>query len=429
MLSDVSELLRCKKIIEHKLDWGTSENWQSTDFENLNQLILDETGVSLSVSTLRRIWGRVEYNHLPSVTTLNTLARFAGFQDWRGFVKHNKVLNENPQPISQEKKYKISIPSKKIAWISGVVLIIGLIGILAFQKIRQPKNATYTFSSQPITREIPNSVIFTYNAADSPTDSVFIQQSWDSRKRTLVDKKLDKYTSIYYEPGFYIAKLIVGEKIVKEHKLLIPTKGWLGTIDVKKPVPVYLKDSEFLRPDVMRLPVSVISEKNISMQPDPTYIHYFNVGNFDPVSVKNFSFSTEVKNEYREGAAACQLAAITLLTDDIPIVISLSAKGCVSELNMLSIDNYISGKKADLSAFGVDFTVWNHISCKNSGNKIQYFVNDTLAAEYPIPKREIKIVGISYTFQGTGAVKNVSLSNGEKMIFEAFNNKIILSDK
>ncbi|GLU54427.1 hypothetical protein [Dyadobacter frigoris] len=428
MLSDISELLRCKKIIEQKLDWGESENWQSTDFENLNQLILDETGISLSISTLRRIWGRVEYNHLPSVTTLNTLAKFAGYNDWRSFVKQYVISNLNQPEISFETDRKITIPGKKLAWISGAVLLIGLISILAFQNTRQTQKENYTFNSQPITREIPNSVIFTYDASDSPTDSVFIQQSWDGRKRTLVGKNLHKHTSIYYEPGFYIAKLIVGEKVVKEHKLLVPTKGWLGTIDGKK-IPVYLKDAEFIKPDILRLPVSVITEKNISMQPEPPYVHYFNVGNFESVSLKNFSFNTEIKHEYREGAAACQMASITLLTDDIPIVIPLSVKGCVSELNMLSIDNYISGKKADLSAFGVDFSIWNKVSCKNTGEKIQYFVNNKLAAEYPLPKREIKIVGISYTFQGTGAVKNVSLSSGNKIVFEAFNNKIILSAK
>ncbi|MEO6685371.1 MAG: hypothetical protein ABIN24_05375 [Dyadobacter sp.] len=428
MLSDISELLRCKKIIEQKLDWGPCENWQSIDFENLNQLILDETGISLSVSTLRRIWGRVEYNHLPSVTTLNTLAKFAGYQDWRSFVKQPVVSNLNSPVNFPEKNRRIRFPGQKLIWISAAGFLIGLISILAFRNIGKPKKQEYTFSSQPTTREIPNSVIFTYNASDSPTDSVFIQQSWDSRKRTLIDKNQNKHTSIYYEPGFYIAKLIVGEKIVKEHKLTIPTKGWLGTIDGKK-IPVYLKDFEFVKPDVMRLPIAVITEKNISMQPEPPYIHYFNVGNFDPVSLKNFSFSTAIQHEYREGAAACQMASITLLTDDIPIVIPLSVKGCVSELNMLSIDNYISGKKADLSAFGVDFSVWNEVSCKNTADKIQYFVNDKLAAEYPLPSREIKIIGISYTFQGTGAVKNVSLKSGAKTIFEAFNNKIILSNK
>jgi len=84
MSQDLESLL---PIIEQKLDWGSSSGWQSRDFENLNQLILDETGVSLSASTLRRIWGRVEYHHLPSATTLDTLAKFAGFENWRKFIK------------------------------------------------------------------------------------------------------------------------------------------------------------------------------------------------------------------------------------------------------------------------------------------------------------------------------------------------------
>src|SRR5258708_29703187 len=84
--SDIKHLLT---IIEQQLDWGDASNWQSKDFELLNELILEQTKVSLSASTLRRIWGRVEYNHLPSGTTLDTLSRFAGFENWRGFTKHN----------------------------------------------------------------------------------------------------------------------------------------------------------------------------------------------------------------------------------------------------------------------------------------------------------------------------------------------------
>jgi hypothetical protein len=421
MLSDISELLRCKKIIEQKLDWGNSENWQSSDFENLNQLILDKTGVSLSVSTLRRIWGRVEYNHLPSMTTLNTLAKFAGFEDWRNFIKKKASdpdLDQNP--TTEEKPKTRSRSLVKFAWIFGVALLIVLISIFAFDKGKpQLKSEEYTFSSQPITKGIPNSVIFTYDASKAPEDSIFIQQSWDKRRRTVVEKTLHKHTSIYYEPGFYIAKLIVGEKIVKEHKLLVPTTGWLGTIDGPT-VPVYLKNREFMTGNILQLPVSVIATKNVLMQPRTPNIHYYNVGNFEPVSIKNFNFSTEIKNEFREGAGACQLSAITLITDDVPIVIPFSAKGCVSELNFLSIDNFISGKKEDLSAFGADFSDWVKVSCKSSGTKIQYFVNNKQVLDLPLPDREIHIVGLAYTFQGTGAVKKVSLSSENKVIFQAF---------
>src|ERR1700735_5520817 len=89
--SDIKHLLN---IIEQQLDWGDTATWQSKDFEMLNQLIFDKTKVSLSASTLRRVWGRVEYNHLPSGTTLDTLAMFAGFTNWRAFLKTG--INQQP---------------------------------------------------------------------------------------------------------------------------------------------------------------------------------------------------------------------------------------------------------------------------------------------------------------------------------------------
>ncbi len=87
-----AELKQLLLIIERQLDWGDSATWQSKDFEILNQLILEKTKVSLSASTLRRIWGRVEYNHLPSGTTLDTLAQFAGFENSRAFIKNKALL-------------------------------------------------------------------------------------------------------------------------------------------------------------------------------------------------------------------------------------------------------------------------------------------------------------------------------------------------
>jgi len=97
MPADIDKLLR---MIEQKLDWGDSAAWQSRDFENLQQLILDETGVSLSASTLRRVWGRVTYNSLPSITTLDTLARFAGTPNWRQFVKEHTDINNDAAPAA-----------------------------------------------------------------------------------------------------------------------------------------------------------------------------------------------------------------------------------------------------------------------------------------------------------------------------------------
>ena len=68
------EIQHLLQTIERQLDWGAADAWQSRDFDKLNQLILEKTGVSLSASTLKRVWGRVQYGHAPSAVTLDALA-------------------------------------------------------------------------------------------------------------------------------------------------------------------------------------------------------------------------------------------------------------------------------------------------------------------------------------------------------------------
>ena len=82
-------------------------------------------------------------------------------------------------------------------------------------------------------------------------------------------------------------------------------------------MPVYLDSTEFINKDFLRLTVLEIQKKNILMESQPPWIKYYNVGNFNPVPVVNFSFDAEIKNEYGQGANACQLSYIILITDDI----------------------------------------------------------------------------------------------------------------
>lgn len=418
MTSDIKKLL---DIIEQQLDWGESASWQSRDFENLSGLIFDKTKIQLSESTLRRVWGRVEYKHLPSATTLDTLAQFAGFENWRTFSKRltDSADEEKPMPKPVGTKLKPGM-NTVIIWVFAAVVVAVITGIIIAGKYRgQQDPNNYKFSSQRLTHAIPNSVIFDYDASAAPTDSVFIQQSWDPNTRTPVKKQNHQFTSVYYEPGFYQAKLLVGKKVVKEHKLMIPTSGWLGLV-MDKPIPLYLNSKDFLAKDKMDLPAEVIKQKNISMLPRPPYVKYYNIGNFEPVPADNFSYSAYVKNNYREGEAACQFSAVSLITDAGPIIIPLCIKGCVSDVNFISVDTYVFGKTANLSGFGVDWSDWVKVSCHTNGKMIKYYVNDKQVFEFQKPAPGVKIVGLGIGFSGTGSVKGIELKNGDKVAFKEF---------
>ncbi|MFI5162919.1 MAG: hypothetical protein ACHQHN_16680 [Sphingobacteriales bacterium] len=413
--ADLKQLLL---IIERQLDWGDSATWQSKDFEILNQLIFEKTKVSLSASTLRRIWGRVEYNHLPSGTTLDTLAQFAGFENRRAFVK-NKPAAAEPAQILQPRPFKRPQRNLKLL-ISAVVVITVSFAAVYIKNIASPDHAAVlSFDTKLITRTIPNSVVFTYDVKTNPTDSVFIQQSWDNTTRAAVDKNQHQYTSIYYVPGFYHAKLLVNNKVVKERLLMIPTNGWLGMI-AHYPVPVYLNDKEFKNKDGLQVPVSTIIQKDIPLGPQPPAVEYYNVGNFEPVPLKDLNFEVEVKNDYHEGAATCQYLNIILYTDYTPVIIPLSAKGCVSDLRLLNGRFFVSGKDHDLSGFGADLSQWVKVTCRSVGGKIQYHVNDKLAYESELPLYNENVVGMGYDFQGTGSVKGIRLKNAGKMVFQSF---------
>ena len=416
-----SELKHLLSIIEQQLDWGDASTWQSKDFEALNELIFEKTKVSLSASTLRRLWGRVEYNHLPSGTTLDTLSRFAGFENWRTFTKQNKSGSPH---FEKEKNQSLAVARKKtgllfkVSLIIAGVVVISLLGMYA-KKIASPFKGNFLFNTRPVTRSIPNSVIFTYDVKTNPGDSVFIQQSWDPDTRVIIDKDRHQYTSVYYRPGFYHAKLGVNKKVVKENLLMIPTTGWLGLI-ANRPIPVYLDSTEFMTKIGLQVPASLINKKNIPLGPQPPNVEFYNVGNFEPVPLKEFSFSTEVKNDFHEGAAACQFTSVILFTDNTPVIVGLSAKGCVSDLRLLNGGYFISGKDNDLSGFGVDFSQWTKVTCRSFGHKIEYYINDKLVYESPRPLYNENIIGIGFNFQGTGEVKNVKLDKLGKTVFRAF---------
>lgn len=57
-----------------------------TEFNEVTVEIERKTGCSISLSSVKRIWGYVRYEGFPSVTTLNNLAKYNGYKNWEDFL-------------------------------------------------------------------------------------------------------------------------------------------------------------------------------------------------------------------------------------------------------------------------------------------------------------------------------------------------------
>ncbi len=407
---DQDSLARCCHQIEQVSGLGSAEGWTTADFDRLSDAILEKTGACLSVTTLKRVWGKVRYDSSPTITTLNVLVQYLGYPNWHDFehqADQPRQVADSTLPPSIDSP-PVHMDSRRLR--SRVVLYgvgIGLTGLLALMLASHghaplsPQD--FSFRSRPITQGIPNSVVFDYDATASPTDSVFIQQSWDPTRRRLVSRTGHQHTSIYYHPGYFRAKLEVGKQVVREHDLLIRSDGWHIAV-MQEPVPVYFRAGDVIRQGKLSLPASLIEASHVPMQPQPPLVRYRYIRELAGLRSDNFVLETRFRHDYRVGAAACQQTRLMIHGKGEMFFIPLSAKGCISDLFLELAGHQVDGRNTNLSAFGVDFLNWVDLRCEVIHKQARIWVNGRLAYQATIPSSPVDLVGITYEFSGTGSV-------------------------
>ncbi|GAB3557479.1 hypothetical protein [Spirosoma fluminis] len=407
---NTDSLARCRHQIEQVSGLGAAEGWSTADFERLSDAILARTGACLSVTTLKRVWGKVRYDSSPTTTTLNVLVQYLGYPNWHDFQQQS----DQPKPVATSSSPPgTDFPSTRTGsrrlWSRVVLAVIGigLAGLLALI-LASPKHEPlspedFSFRSRPVTQGIPNSVVFDYDATASPTDSVFIQQSWDPTRRRLVSRTGHQHTSIYYHPGYFRAKLVVGKQIVREHDLLIRSNGWHIAV-LQEPVPVYFRASDLIQQGKLSLPASRIEANHIAMQPRPPVVRYRYIRELPGLRSDNFIMETRLRHDYRSGAAACQQTRLMIHGKGVMFFIPLSANGCISDLSLGLAGHQVDGRNTDLSAFGVDFSDWVDLRCEVINKQARIWVNGRLAYQATLPSAPVDLVGITYDFTGTGSV-------------------------
>lgn len=426
-----SELFKyLKESIENHLEWGETGSWSTSDFEKLSVKIQEKTGVMLSVSTLKRIFGRVDYQSTPSLTTLNTLAKFVDYEDWRAFRNTLTPRASVKTDICKEPIFEQEIASGKkynrlFITVLLSVLILVLTGFLANRFVLNKdkvNDATFHFSSKTIlTQGLPNSVVFDYDAsAANVEDSVFIAQSWDTNRKMQVNRTGKHHSSIYYYPGYFRAKLIIGDRIVREHDIQIKTDGWLGLIEAEwGKEPLYFKKSEITQSQGIAISGELLKRYKVDLLPDAPQVRFYNQKEITGVMTNNFNFETDLKTGAGTAGNMCQRVEVLLQSKNDIIIVPLISPACIGDIALIADGFYTDSKQDDLSGFGCDLSEWTNlkIDCKNS--QIKFSINDKLVYSTMIKNGATEIVGVQYRFKGPGFVRNTRLKgwNNKEVIF------------
>lgn len=391
---------KCLLQIEEKLGWGNSEQWHSDVFIELSETIQKSTNVLLSPTTLKRIWGKVNYNSAPSISTLNTLSEFVGYENWRDFksavpTKEPRWIERNINP-----NLRIIVPSAALLTIIFISFF-SMTGVL--NKASSIDSSKIEFRSHLISESIPNSVVFDFDLNGVKSDSIYIQQYWDETKTIKINEDQKQATGIYYFPGYFRAKLLIDGTIIKENDLFLESNGWLATIDYE-PIPKYFKNL-----DALSLPLTGINEIKKSDKQLTSTFHY--VEDFKELSGDNFRLKTTIKNVHNDTWAVCQSATIIIVGTKSALMIPFAISGCSSEMGIMMSDVYLSGKENDLSSLSVDLSKQTNIKIEVINKKVTISADNKKLYFNSYNESIGRVVGLRFRFLGAGEVSNVTLSN------------------
>ena len=397
----------CLLEIEERLGWGSSTEWHNDVFIELSGTIQEHTKILLSSTTLKRIWGRVNYQSSPSINTLNTLAQFAGYLNWRDFKNKSEIQSAPIKSINRK------LPQGKALGYLSILFVFFAFLLLATRSNHQKKEgfdfSKMEFSSRPITKGLPNSVVFDLDLKGLESDSIYIQQFWDKTKTIKLKPNQTQATGQYYFPGHFKAKLVVEGGIKQEHDLFIKSEGWLGTIDYE-PIPKYFEESKVMNNNLV-LSKKALQEIESSEQPLVSTFHL--VDDLGEISGDNFLLKTAFRNVYHDKWAVCSSTRLVVLGTTGAMIIPFSIPGCVSEIGVMLNDVYLSGKENDLSMFGTDLSQFKNfeILVENKNVNVSIGGENIYTGQYTAPIGNI--VGIRYRFLGAGEVDFLKLKNLE----------------
>ncbi len=407
----------CLLLIEKKLNWGSSRDWLNQDFQLLSDRIFEETRVRLSITTLKRVWGKVSYNSAPSISTLNTLALFLGHENWSTF-------KQNHQPTQKHKEVKRRASyAKPLAAVVLVLLAACTVILLASGSKTVPVSYSaeeinkVQFSSEPVALGLPNSVVFNYDFAGINPDSCFIQQSWNDALTFEVDKNGSEASGIYYYPGYFRAKLIANNQILKEHDIHIRTNGWMATIGNGNR-PRYLYKEDLQTEGELKLSDAIFNELHESEARNAPLLTFNFFDDFGQVSGTDFEFETRFRHTYRKSNGICQHTRVLIHGKDGVLIMPFSIPGCISDLQIFMMGMTIDGKSNDLSAFGTDIHNWQDLKCISKDGQIQIYLNGEMIREFTAPASIGDVVGFKYRFAGAGEIDYVRLTGSQGLVLE-----------
>jgi hypothetical protein len=430
-MSEGMYISKCLRLIEQKVNRGSSKDWTSENYKRLQKLILEASGITLSTHTLERLYGKLKTHkeYKPQAETKNALARFLGYADWDTFKIENPIGAEEPEDaLKQQSSSEISLSPeanrkrKKIIYL----IVIGMaIGTAAGWMVLNRKSSTATsntpikFSAVNPFGTVPHTAKFLYDLSklEGNNFSIFFPKNGDTVQ--LVKTQTFTYKPFIW-PGHHVAYLLSDKKTMAQADVYIQTPGWTGNYFVRHPDDAGRKTE--IPADLLRsagrlyTPYSFFSDS--IKKADRYFISYVNIRDYK-VDGDNASFETRFRNAARGRNAICNDMWFKLMGTKGILKMHFLMTGCFAYVDMTFGDKNLKGTEQDFSPFSTDIHSWKKARLEVVDKNVRIYLDNSLLYETKYSMSVGNIVGIEVLSKTSGETDYVKLYNAKKeLVYE-----------
>lgn len=370
------------------------------DFEYLNKVIFEKSGIHLSTATLRRIWSS-EHDGVPQTKTLDALAQALGHTGWHEFKKMH------PQQVNSG-----SFPLKKVSQL--LIIVVTLAGAIAFWHFWNPfvEVAVSLVPEKTSHEGVPATIGFNYDIS-SVNKEVKIQLSWNPYEQAVLDPSKNFYTGTYFYPDYHEAKLLLDDEIIASSYVHITTPGWHGLIMKSglDPSPIYVEKSDLQKKGKLAISTELSNKYEFEQLNELFSVFTLSSKMLEQVNGDDFELKTSFRSIEHLSNRICNQTDIVIKGATGSLRIPISSEGCYGITNLKCSEVLISGKTSDLSSLSIDLLQTQAINLRVKENELSIRLGEEepFSLNYTQPIGQLKVVKLIFT--GYGEVEAFKISS------------------
>lgn len=413
-----------QELIAQKEGYGPIEDWKHSQFVKLSEHIEQTTGDKVSVSTLKRLFGKVKYKGKANISTYDTLSRYVDYDNWSHFVSS---LNEG-----EEKETTGSFSSdragpefNRFLVVAVLVLFLALVVMSYFLffvdgKEVQTGKAKIVLSSKVV--EVPETITIGVEYLSEPFPAVL---DIISDKVTIEESTTDILKTVG-KPGIRVFALkdlagtIIDTAVIKGID-----SSWQGFLMYRKfqnmrYTPVMLdRDINMTESGTMRIPEHIYTTYDVNS----SYFYWSSFTLCKPfnIQIDDMAFEYRARNYTSDNLSE-------MFSKDIHIKL-LSNNGSMVRLNFYKqgyaawaynqiSDVVLSEDKEAQELLSLNTDAWNTIKGTIKNKKLKLYVNDTFLLEQSYTEPLGTLGSVSLNFRGKGEVDYIKVWSEDRTIID-----------